>query len=273
MLPEAKGEALLYVSREDRGEVAVLSYPKGKSVGSVGGFARPWGLCTDNKGNVFVTDEQNQDIVEYAHGGSSPIATLSDAGNGAPGDCSFDATTGNLAVTNYAAPTWEAGGPGNLVIYANEQGTPTMYSIPKMDYYFSCAYDNQGNLFVSGGSGGTVFAELPKGSASFEILSLPFFYNYALYWDGHYIAVGAGTSPKIYRLSVSGSNVKVAGTVTLDEPKQETRLHYFWIGDNNVVGALHYDKVGFWPYPRGGQGTKFLTYSRAIGVTVSLPTK
>jgi len=65
------------------------------------------GLCVDAQGNVFVPTWQGESgtrgyVYEFAHGGSTPIATLSDPG-GAFG-CSVDLTTGNLAVTNNVAP-------------------------------------------------------------------------------------------------------------------------------------------------------------------------
>ena len=100
MLPAAKSMDLLYVSNDD--ELLVFSYPKGKLVGEItvpsGDFA---GLCSDSAGDVFVTSVGSHSasyILEYAHGGTEPITTLSDPAwaNG----CAVDPTTGNVAVTN-----------------------------------------------------------------------------------------------------------------------------------------------------------------------------
>src|SRR5579863_4376250 len=53
--PAAAGQDLLYVS-DDSGVVYVLTYPAGKLVGTLSGFGGPGGLCSDAKGNVFITD-------------------------------------------------------------------------------------------------------------------------------------------------------------------------------------------------------------------------
>jgi hypothetical protein len=45
MLPEAKNEALLYVSNVYT--ITVYSYPKGKLVGTLSDFEKPYGECVD----------------------------------------------------------------------------------------------------------------------------------------------------------------------------------------------------------------------------------
>src|SRR5580704_9380706 len=89
--------ALLYISSPSNGNVYFLTYPKGKLVGTLTGFQEPFGLCSDTAGNVFIPDSEAGDVVEYAHGGTSPIVTLNDVGY-LPADCSVDPLTGNLAV-------------------------------------------------------------------------------------------------------------------------------------------------------------------------------
>ena len=59
MLPEAKGEDLLYVasSRSDQYSVSVFSYRSGKLVGQLKGFSDyVSGLCSDSAGDVFRSD-------------------------------------------------------------------------------------------------------------------------------------------------------------------------------------------------------------------------
>jgi hypothetical protein len=53
------------------------------------------GDCSNRTGDVFVPN--NTEVFEYAHGGTSPIATLSLPGNSGAA-CSIDPSTGNLAV-------------------------------------------------------------------------------------------------------------------------------------------------------------------------------
>ncbi len=79
MLPEARGESLAYVSDSGTtGLVYVFSYPTGKRVGTLTGFYFPTGECVDKHGDVWVLNMSPEVIVEYAHGGTSPIATLDD---------------------------------------------------------------------------------------------------------------------------------------------------------------------------------------------------
>ena len=277
ILPQAKHRALLYVSfYPENGDAAVqiLTYPEGRRVGMLSGFATPYGSCADNRGNVFVTDWYRQEIVEYAHGGTSPIATLADSGY-APGYCSFDSTTRNLAVSNMSTAS---GGAGNIAIYANEQGTATLYSDPGVGDYWSCGYDNKGSLFLAGReyrSGDPTFAELPKGSSTFLTLSLPFPVDAGIQWDGEYVAVGSvinEENARIYRLDVSGSTVTVKGTVSLEHGEHKVNLIGFvWIGGRRLLASLP-NSVAFWSYPEGGEMTRRLRY-RSRGLTVSYPGK
>jgi DNA-binding beta-propeller fold protein YncE len=109
MLAEAKSEDLLYISvgRAQYGELRVFSYRTGKRVGSIAGLDAPFGLCADKSGNVFVANFGAQNVLEYAHGGASPIATLTDPG-ASPEACASDPNTGNLAVV-------ESSGSGPIV--------------------------------------------------------------------------------------------------------------------------------------------------------------
>ena len=77
------------------GGICVVSYPAGKLVDSISVSGELGGDCADSAGNVFVTN--NTEVLEYSHGGTSPIATLSLRGDDAAG-CSIDPGTGNLAV-------------------------------------------------------------------------------------------------------------------------------------------------------------------------------
>jgi hypothetical protein len=139
-LPEAKSIGLLYVAGSQNGQngsAYVYTYPQGRLVGTLTGFAEPFGECTDSAGNVFIVAYSNgstsaSTIYEYAHGGTKPIATLSDP-DVAVG-CAVDPTTGNLA----------ASGNG-VAIFKNATGNPAYYSSGYHFYY--CGYDERGNLY------------------------------------------------------------------------------------------------------------------------------
>ena len=93
MLPEARKGDLLYVSSPGQGMVYVFTYPGGQPDGMLTNIPYPYGLCSDKHGNVFVVSWSSESgpgsILEYAHGGSKPIATLTD-GDNMPAQCSVD---------------------------------------------------------------------------------------------------------------------------------------------------------------------------------------
>jgi hypothetical protein len=97
MSPSAERADLLYISDAKSAEVYVYRLRDLKLSGTLAGFSYPGGECSDGRGNVWITDASR--IVEYAHGGTSPISVLSDP-NVYAVSCSVDPSSGNLAVTN-----------------------------------------------------------------------------------------------------------------------------------------------------------------------------
>jgi hypothetical protein len=268
MAPEAKTRDLLYISDVGTNDVYVYSYSQGKLVGTLKGFSRPSGLCVDAAGDVFVTELNAFKVREYAHGGTRPLATLSDPGED-PGDCSIDPTTGNLAVSNVSTPSSD---PGDVVIYKNARGIATIYRDPEISYDEFCGYDNQGNLYVDGmKSGAFQFAELPSGKTTFTNITLneSFSYGGAAQWDGKYMAVGDYESKVIYQFSISGEYGTAVGSTHLQDSSFAIG---FWIQGSTVVGPNDDSaNVMFWKYPAGGSHTKTIGGLRyPWGSTVSL---
>lgn len=270
MLPAAKSGDLLYAV-DGAGDIAVFSYPRGKLVGRLTQttLTAPGGDCVDDKGDVFVTNAWGASwaagyIVEFAHGGTSPIATLSDPGY-YPVACAVDPTTGSLAVANLTglSPTF---GPGNIAIYSHAQGTPTLYSDPTIVEYQYCGYDSSGNLFVDGihartGEFRFKLAELPQGSSSFRDISLGRRFRAVtlgpVQWDGRHLAVGYGGAEEVdvYRLQISGSTGTVVGTTVLAGAKVPADAQFWIQGDKIIVRDAvppHPPRnVGVWNYPSG----------------------
>jgi DNA-binding beta-propeller fold protein YncE len=211
MLPDAKSKDLLYVG--DIYDVTVYSYPQGKLEGRLNGFYEIGGECVDAKGDVFVVNTLGGKIVEYAHSGKKPIQTLQATGY-EPADCAIDPTTGNLAVTIFGGAS-----SGELAIYQDAKGTPTLYTDPDFLNYGYCGYDDNGNLFIDGGNEDhvVVFAELAKGASSFLNLTLDQSFNDtgAIQWDGKYLDVGDQNTSNIYRFSISGSQGTEVGVTQL----------------------------------------------------------
>lgn len=252
--PDARA-ALLYVSDTATSDVYVYSYPQGKLRQTLTGFADPAGECVDKSGNVFIANTGGSNIVEYAHGGSSPIATLKDKGY-FPLGCSVDPATGNLAVTNFSTTGSAA---GNIVIYKNAKGRARRhYSYASMYEMLLCGYDAAGNLFVDGltQSYGAVVAELPHGKARMRGVALDrSIYNPGgIQWDGKHVAIGDQSSNTIYQFRVKNGKAKTVSSTTLGGA---TMVFAFWIDGNKVIGPdAGAADVGVWRYPQGGAAVK-----------------
>ncbi len=257
MLPGASSQDLLYISSNDRGSVYVYSYPQGSLVGTLTGFISPFGECSDATGDVFIvaysTPSMKSSIIyEYAHGGTTPIATLSDP-NGAFA-CAVDSTTGNLA----------ASGAG-IAIYTHASGKPRLL-FPTVALWY-CGYDDKGNLYVSAVDDRYAdqarLLRLAAGDSRLELISL----NAKLYtgtqwpsvqWDGKHLAVSSMLYRKpitIYRLRISGRRATVVGNTTLSD-RINNYYGLTWIQGGTVIGTdtykRGYENALFWPYPKGG---------------------
>jgi len=266
MNPAAKKSDLLYLD-DQTGDAYVYSYPKGELMGTLTGLGEPQGECVDKKGDVFFTTFASEEIIEYAHGGTSPINTLSNPGEYMEG-CSVDKTTGNLAVVDFEPSG--GGGGGGVAIFANASGSPTVLNDPNLHLGYQIGYDNKGNIFVDGtdSSGNFEFAELPKGSSSFtEIpLSVSITTPGGVEWDGKYVTVGDAKSGDIYQ--TDGAGGKIEGTTSLSD---SDGIFQYFIAGKKVVGPNDSSaNVGIWKYPKGGTPTKTLTgFAYPFGAAIS----
>jgi hypothetical protein len=273
MSPDAKGMDLLYVSDLNTGSVDVYSYPGAKLKGRLKGFAVPHGECVDKAGDVFITNGGVSQIVEYAHGGTTPIATLNDPHN-FPHACSVDPTTGNLAVTSFPLGS----GPGTVQIYKHAKGKPKSITVGNVFQVYFCGYDDKGNLFVDGTDMHVAFefAELPAGSTAFMPITLnqSFTYPAGVQWDGTNLAVGdqvnlSGPS-KIYEFSISGNTGTEVGSTSL---ANSCDVLGFWIQGGTVIAPNDCSpNVMYFNYPAGGSSTKTIggKLSQPVGTVVSL---
>ncbi len=252
--PAGRGD-LLYVSDTETSDVYVFSYPKGKLVRTLTGFTDPAGECVDKSGDVFITNTGASNILEYAHGGSTAVATLNDPGY-FPTGCSVDPVTGNLAVTNFSTSN---SGPGNVILYRHAKGKPTgNYMDSAIDNMLLCSYDNAGNLFLDGLSQGNAFqfAELRKGGTSLFNVKLNQNIQNAggVEWDGTNVAVGDQATNVIYQFAITGKKGQKVGSTPLSGA---TEVFQFWIDGSKVIGPNAYGAdVGIWHYPAGGSAIR-----------------
>jgi hypothetical protein len=268
---------LLYASHSCGG-LCVFSYPRLKPVGSVTIPSGTAGyLCSDTQGNVFVLPASSNGgtIYEYAHGGTTPIATLSDGASygGVPRGCSVDPTTENLAVTNNGSSNGS-----NIAIYVGGSGAPIVYQGgAKLANIGGCGYDDNGNLYIAGEDSGKHFslAELENGSNSLSYLAgpQPSSFGHIQWVGGQMYMEDPGKDPQIYHISIDGSKFKFVGTTTFQGPK---RLGQAWIYKRKIVAPFStrgakYSHIGLWRFPAGGTSIKRRANLGYIqGVTVSV---
>lgn len=265
MLPDEVRKNLLYVSDQSTGDLDVFDYPRGIMVGRITGLPEPQGLCADKRGDVFVTTFADQEILEYAHGGTSPIATLTNSGEYMEG-CSVDPKTGNLAVINFETTSH---GPGGVSIYAKAKGNPTVYSDSALLLGYQLGYDNASNIFLDGldSNRNFEFAELPNGSSSFTQISLNVSIGTpgGVQWDGKYVAVGDAKGGEIYQTNGAGGQIE--GTTTLTGADG---VFQFCIDGKTVAGANVYGTTTeVWTYPGGSTDKQISGFTGPFGVAIS----
>lgn len=293
--PDAKKKWLLYVSDDGQGAVDIYNYKskRGELEGQITGFNSPLGECTDAAGNVYVADFHGYQIYEFAHGGTTPVATAYDY-YGPPTGCAVDPTTGNIAVTN----TVTRSAPGNLLIFSGGlSGTQTVISGKNIDLdsFSPPAYDPSGNLFFEGGtySAAASFVELPAGSGTLTLLhGLKIDETAGTQWDGSYIAAvdqnyKNESKTAIHRVTISGSSVKIVHTTILADTcgsGDYVSIYQPFIGgskgkaDTVVAGNLAVEcsyRLDFWRYPKGGEPKRIMPAGIApetpTGATLSAP--
>ncbi len=256
MAPDARTLNLLYVAHREEG-VDVYSYPGGKLKGQLQDV-RADGLCSGKNGDVLIPS--GNEILEYAHGGTRQIDVLRNSLGGTSQVCADDPTTGNLAVSGGAYPKF------GVAIYADAKDNPRIYRLGDADgSHWSCAYDNEGNLFVARASRTAVdLLELRKGAKRFRSITWggrPARFD-TIQWDGKYLAAmnaaDASGAATVVRYSVRAGRATLAGEAPL---KNSGNPGAFWIHGENIVvpgsaGVTLYD------YPAGGSPTTIVKDAR-----------
>jgi len=260
---------LLYVSNYYDDDVLV--FQRGKLFGTLTGFNGPDGLCHDFAGNVWIVNNLGQDVVEYAHGGTTQIKALSDPGE-YPLGCAVEPGGDAVAVTNIFTL---GSGQGSVAIYHKDAGPPDILTDPDIYYVYFCGFDNQRNLYIDGfdTSGDFTFAELPRHERKFKniVLNGTIYWPGAIQWDGTYVVVG----DQMYQDQVesaayqtTGAGGEIVGTTVFTGAQD---IVGFDIKDTSVIGPdANLNVVGLYRYPGGGKPTVRLHHFRhPYGVTVS----
>lgn len=290
MAADAVSSDLLYVSDAGTAKVYVYSYPQLKLEGTLKGFGEPQGLCTDEAGDVFVTDREASQTIEFAHGGTTRVATLGIPQYG-PVGCSVDPKTGDLAVSELSGPGSNALNPNAAIaIYKQAKGRPKLYrQLNFLLNIFFCGYDNAGNLLVDGWKPNGQFglseisAEHPDRSTDIiwngPLITYPD-YPGSIQWDGtHWVIGNQGTGPasgesSVYALQIKGQSSTVVGANPLSASSDMVQ---FWIvgsGSHAKLIAPDFVKGDVVVYDYGARrGTVFKVitggFSEPFGSTVS----
>jgi hypothetical protein len=293
MKPVSSGQDLVYVADQATQNVDVFSYPQGQLVGTLTGLIHPTGECVDSSGNVFVISQENTSsyfastIYEYAHGGTTAIATLTDPSRGE--GCAVDSKSGNLAVSGayFSSPY----AYGAVAIFKGAQGDANMLYSKTLPSFWLCGYDPKGNLYVSadsGTSGEQQLIRLARGSNNFEQVTLksPMYadatFPSSVQWDGKYMTVSAANAnlgsgryqpSYVYRLTISGSTATTVSTTTYTG-KRKIMTGQVSIDGNHLI-ASHYHAGGgvdFWSYPNAGKAHTLVPTTSGVapfGIVVS----
>jgi hypothetical protein len=266
-----KTQQLLYVADSGTDTMDVFLYPKGTPEFTITGFYQVAGMCADTKGDVWLADYAENEMLEYAHGGRSPIAYLPDP-NEYPSACSVDPTTGNLAVVSTFVDSPHG---SSIAIYHHAQGSPTLYVDPGAFSLQSCGYDKRGDLFMDGASNSSSFvlAELLRGAKTIGNISLTGTVGApgTVQWYGKYLAVGDNDylghpTAAIDQIQVSGSAGKIVSTTVLTGSaftQQFTIAKTHGRRGKTIVAATNNNGsssgVLFWKYPQGGAAIRTIT--------------
>jgi hypothetical protein len=160
-------QRLTYISDAALGAVDVFTRA-GALQGTITGFSEPQGVTVDSNRNLWVANttgagSSGGNIEEFARGGTSPIATLSDNGN-----YPVDVAVCNNG-TVYASNIFNLNtGIGSVSVYANGATSPTgtlQYPGQSTNYFITC--DASGNVFTTLNlSSGPGVVEYPGGNQS-----------------------------------------------------------------------------------------------------------
>jgi hypothetical protein len=261
----------LFVSDSGTNEVQMFDFPSNTYIGQLAappeGFSEPQGMCSDNKGNVYLANTGVQSIDEFAHDGTY-VRTLSDTGQ-YPVGCAFDKSTGNLAVSNIISTS---DGAGSISVYTNATGTPTNYAGGGFQRIYFLAYMGKtGVLYFDGEntSYAVAYGSLSNGSITpinitGGTIEFPGSVNYSAKTKS--MNIGDQEGAVLYQISPTGAITGSTPLTGASDIVQGTIKGSSFIGPD----AGNAD-VEIFAYPAGGspQSTISGYFSEPIGSAVS----
>jgi hypothetical protein len=258
---------LVYITDSGTSELNLYSYPSFKLYKTLTLPGAP--ACADAAGDVWFI--QGQELVEYAHGGTTPVRALQDPGE-YPVSCAVSSKTGTLAVANIISTS---DGPGSISLYRHAKGTPTIVQGTGRFYFIT--YDDRDNIFGDGENNESQFAlfELPNKSVKIESIALKgatIEFPGDVQYEGNVLNIGDQDGAVIYESRVKGSTATVTGHTSLTGAIDVVS---YAIYKNRVIcpdaGSA---EVEVYAYPKGGDPVKVVAgLSEPTGVVVSAVSK
>ena len=149
-------------------DVVNIYNTKGKQLAQLTGFSEPQGLTTDAKGNLYVANTGDSNILIYAPPYTKKPKTLTDAGQ-YPVDVAVLDNGATIAVTNIISTS---DGPGSVTFYSKYKQGKTISNSNWGRVYFE-GYDADGNLYFDGEStgGAVLVGEIAKGKKAITTLT------------------------------------------------------------------------------------------------------
>jgi len=255
---------------------------KGKELGSItSGLSNPQGLDTDAKGNLYVANTGASTALIYKKPYNKAPKTLSVSGYYPVGIAQYK-NGEYVAVANIFATS---GSNGSVTIFKNGKQVANVTNSGFFYYYF-CAFDKSGNLFVDGraSSGSTVVGEIPgaaKGKTTLNVLTTG---NSIVFPGGiqvtnsNEIAIDdqSGFAIYTYKQPKGGSLGSPVKTTALSGVSDVVSIAL--TSNNGDVWGADAGNLN-WPefkYPAGGSAVTTITQSGAslpIGVAITPPDK
>jgi sugar lactone lactonase YvrE len=136
------------------------------TLGTLSNSGQAYGTAVDGKGNVYVVDNANSQVIELAAGTFTPTTVVS-SGLTNPTALALDGA-GNLYISNTGA--------NQVVLVPNEQGTlntsdTTTLTVTGLGSPAGLALDSSGDLYVADTTNGTVWENPAGGAATVAFVS------------------------------------------------------------------------------------------------------
>jgi len=272
LVPDRKSKKYEYIINDYGSYASMFNYPAStQMVGQINGAGGQG--CTNvlygyGKKIIWNAGRTNDVITEYKVPSNQVIKTLS-LPYTFTSSCAMN-TSGDIAIGILLSNSY--GPAGQVVIFKNATGTPTVYNTPLAREYFD-GYDPSGNLFADGFDLDYNFAlvELPKGSTkavTIKTSNSPEFPG-SVQWDGTYLSVFDQLTSETYQYTVSGTTATLKNTVQFNGAADCAQT---WI----VKGLLYCGDAGndgaeVYNYPAGGSplATFSGNFDFPLGVTAA----